>query len=83
MMFAMPLFLAVLFVVLTPGVLLSLPPKGTLLTKAIVHALVFALVYYLLNTTVMQYDGFTNSAGTACTEAEECESGSCENNMCT
>jgi hypothetical protein len=78
----MPLFLAILFVVLTPGVLLSLPPKSPLLTKAIVHSLVFALVYYLLQSTVMQYDGFTNPKGTACKTAADCASGNCENKMC-
>ena len=84
MMFAMPLFLAVLFVILTPGVLLSLPPKSPLLTKAVVHGLVFALVFYLLRSTVMQYDGFTNPAGTACASAEDCASGKCgENKMCS
>lgn len=83
MMFFMPLVLAVLFVVLTPGVLLSLPPKSPLLTKAVVHGLVFAVVFYFLHPMLMQYDGFTNPAGTACSSAEDCESGNCENNMCT
>jgi hypothetical protein len=41
------LFVAALFFVLTPGILLSLPPGGSLAAKAAVHALVFALVYYL------------------------------------
>jgi hypothetical protein len=34
-----------LFFVLTPGVLLSLPPKGSKLLVAATHALVFALVF--------------------------------------
>lgn len=83
MMFAMPLFLAVLFVILTPGVVLSLPPKSPLLTKAVVHGLVFALVFYLLQSTVMQYDGFSNPKGAACKAATDCANGKCENNMCS
>lgn len=41
----MSLYVAVLFIVLTPGVLLSLPKGGSKLTVAAVHGLVFALVY--------------------------------------
>ena len=43
------LFLAtfVLFFVLTPGVVLSLPPKGSKLVTALVHALLFAILLTL------------------------------------
>ena len=43
------LFLAtfVLFFVLTPGVILSLPPKGSKLVTALVHALLFAILLTL------------------------------------
>ena len=40
------LYVALLFFVLTPGVLLSLPPKGDKLTVAAVHAVVFAAVLH-------------------------------------
>ena len=40
------LYAAILFFILTPGILLSLPPKGGKYTVAAVHALVFALVFY-------------------------------------
>ena len=51
------LALAILFFVLSPGVLLTLPPVGkkiwmsgqTSMTAALVHAVVFALVAYLLS----------------------------------
>jgi hypothetical protein len=43
----MTLFIAVLFFILTPGVLLSLPAGGSLMTKAAFHAIVFAIVYHL------------------------------------
>jgi hypothetical protein len=41
----MALYAAVLFFVLTPGVLLSLPPGGSRTTVALTHAVVFALVW--------------------------------------
>lgn len=47
MQLVMSLYVAALFFVLTPGVLLSLPKGGSKLTVAGVHALVFALVFYL------------------------------------
>jgi hypothetical protein len=58
------LYVALLFVVLTPGVLLSLPPKGSKLVVAATHGLVFALVYHLTHKYVwklsMSFDGFQN-----------------------
>lgn len=39
--------LAALFVVLTPGILLRLPANGSKLKVAIVHGLVFALIWSL------------------------------------
>lgn len=44
------LLLAALFVALTPGVLLSLPKGGKRLTVAIVHGLLFALIWSLIRT---------------------------------
>ena len=40
------LYVALLFFVLTPGVLLRLPPNGGKLTVAAVHAVVFAAVLH-------------------------------------
>ena len=56
----MTLYVAALFVLLTPGVLVKLPPKGSLITVAIVHGLVFALIYHLSHRTVYRLvvDGF-------------------------
>ena len=48
----MTLFTAVLFFLLTPGVLLRLPPGGSKITVAITHAVVFALVYHLTHKAV-------------------------------
>lgn len=43
-----------LFFVLTPGILLSLPPKGSKMVVALTHAFVFALVWYFTCKIVMR-----------------------------
>ena len=48
----MSVFLALLFVLLTPGVLVSLPPGGSKLVVAATHGVVFAAVYYLTHKAV-------------------------------
>lgn len=55
----MSLYLVFLFVVLTPGILLRIPPKSSKLVVAVVHGLVFALVYcltykFVLNATYVE-----------------------------
>ena len=47
------LYLALLFFVLTPGILLSIPPGGSKMVVALTHALVFAIVYHFTNRPVM------------------------------
>ena len=42
----MTLFVTLLFFILTPGILVSLPPHSSKYIVAIVHALVFAIVYH-------------------------------------
>jgi hypothetical protein len=54
MNFTFTLFVALLFGVLSPGVLLSLPSKGSLLTKVLVHSVVFAVVFYLTAPMALQ-----------------------------
>lgn len=55
-------YTAVLFYVLTPGILLSLPPKGSKMLVAATHAVVFALVYKFTYKAAwrmsMNFDGF-------------------------
>ena len=46
------LYVAFLFFVLTPGVLLSLPPGGSCTMKAGVHAVVFAIVFCMTRRPV-------------------------------
>ena len=61
--YLMTAFTALLFVVLTPGVLLTLPSKASSnLTIVLVHGVIFALVYHLIHKTVkgliQKYEGF-------------------------
>jgi len=51
----MSLYLAVLFVALTPGVLLTLPKGGKKMTVAVVHGLVFAVVWYFTHRMAFRY----------------------------
>lgn len=59
------LYAAVLFFVLVPGVLLSLPRKGSKLTVAAVHALVFGVVFHFTHKLVWRLgaslEGFDDS----------------------
>jgi len=48
------LYAAVLFFVLSPNVLLRLPPKGGKFLVAGVHAIIFALIFYLTHNLVWQ-----------------------------
>ena len=61
----MSLYVALLFVVLTPGVLLRLPKNGKPLTVAVVHGLVFAVALHFTYGVVakMLYrEGFADAA---------------------
>jgi hypothetical protein len=46
------LYVVLLFVLLTPGVLLTLPKGGSKLTVAVVHGFVFALVWHFTHKMV-------------------------------
>ena len=51
-MWAMAIYAAVLFYLLTPGVLLSLPAGGSRTTVALTHAVVFDLVWHFTHKAV-------------------------------
>ena len=55
MKWLMSLFVAALFFALTPGVLVSLPPRGSRLAVAATHAVVFAVVYHFTHKAVYRY----------------------------
>jgi len=46
---------ALLFILLTPGVLVSLPPGSSHLVQVVTHAVVFAAVYSVLRVVFPQY----------------------------
>jgi hypothetical protein len=48
----MSVYAAVLFYLLTPGVLVSLPPGGSRMTVALTHAVVFGVVWMLTHKLV-------------------------------
>jgi len=51
----MTLFVAALFYVLTPGILVTLPKGGSKMTVAAVHALIFAVVFGLVHKSVWHF----------------------------
>jgi hypothetical protein len=60
------LFVAALFYVLTPGIFLRLPPNGSKMMVAAVHAVVFAVVFGLTQKAVwayFKYEGFYGDEG--------------------
>lgn len=53
-MWAMMVYAAVLFYLLTPGVLVSLPPGGSRMTVNLTHAAVFSVVWCYTNKMVLK-----------------------------
>jgi hypothetical protein len=52
MNWAVTVYAAILFFVLTPGILLSLPPKGSKMIVALTHGVVFALIFHFTHKMV-------------------------------
>ncbi len=67
MLHVLCIFVGALFFVLTPGILVTLPPKGSKVVVALTHAFVFAVVYCLTHKMVYQYfyEGFEAVGGPA------------------
>lgn len=55
MTMAIFLFLAIIAFLLSPGILLSLPPGGSPMVIAATHAVVIALVFSLSHKMLMSY----------------------------
>ena len=68
------LYLMALFFVLTPGVLLTLPSKGSVYLVALVHAAVFGIVYKLTHKMVYRYfsEGFESMGRGSCNSDSDC-----------
>lgn len=47
-------YIVILFMLLTPNMLVRLPPNGSKMTVALVHALIFGLVLTTTSKTVMK-----------------------------
>jgi len=60
------LLAAVVFYAFIPGVLVTLPSKGSKLTINVVHALLFSVTMYYLMKVVKQYDYFGNHGPAGC-----------------
>ena len=62
------IYAAVLFFMLTPGVLVSLPPKKGKFIVAAFHALIFALIWHFTHKLVwrmsVRHEGFHEGAAT-------------------
>ena len=52
---ALIIYMILLFVLLTPGVLITLPPHGTKYVVALVHAVVFVLILNYTKEPVLNY----------------------------
>jgi hypothetical protein len=49
------LYIAILFVLLTPGILLTLPPNSTKLVAAVVHGVIFAIILHFTHKLVWDF----------------------------
>jgi len=53
--YLMSLYVALLFIILTPGVLVRIPKRSSLLIAAIVHSIIFAIIYHLTHKYVWNH----------------------------
>jgi hypothetical protein len=58
---ATSVFAVILFILLSPNVLLRLPSNGSKMTVVVVHGLIFGIVFYLTHGMVYHY--FNKSHG--------------------
>jgi hypothetical protein len=65
----MLLYITALFVALTPGILLTLPAKGSKLLVAIVHAVLFTIILYFTYKHVRRLEGFEEGPVPDCSQA--------------
>lgn len=53
--YLMSLYVALLFIILTPGVLVRIPKRSSLLIAAIVHGIIFAIIYHLTHKYIWNH----------------------------
>uniref|UniRef100_A0A6C0D799 Uncharacterized protein n=1 Tax=viral metagenome TaxID=1070528 RepID=A0A6C0D799_9ZZZZ len=87
MNFVVALYASILFFILSPNVLLRIPPKGSTKVVAAVHAVVFGLVLFFTCRFVwrMSMSGVIKEGlpGDQCVENGNCEGGElCVENKC-
>jgi hypothetical protein len=84
--YLMTAFTTLLFVVLTPGILLTIPPNSSKIIVAVVHGIVFSLVYHFTHKAVLdltrKYEGFQSVCSTEhpdgiCPANYSCNAGCC------
>jgi len=72
----MILYTVLLFVLLTPGILVRLPPSGNKWTVAFVHGLIYSLIYYFTHNFIMRLssglEGFQEGLGPGCSTTVSC-----------
>ena len=74
---------AILFALLIPGVVIRIPPHGSLATQAIVHGILFAVINYFVYRYIRpMLEGFESMPDTrqnpSCPPGyEQCPSGDC------
>lgn len=69
---SMLLYIVILFVVLTPSILFKFPTKASPLVTAVVHGLLFAVIY---NFTYRMSLSLTEGFGGKCMKDTDCTSG--------
>ena len=79
-------FLIILFIALTPGVIISLPSEGSKLTIAVVHGIIFSIVWIFMQRLLNKiYEGFVEIG--PCGIESDCGPNltkkRCINNYCT
>ena len=59
MSFVVILYSILLFFLLTPGILVTLPPKKSKMVVALTHAIIFGIIYHFTHKLVSKLEGMT------------------------
>ena len=77
------IYMVVLFMALTPGVLVNLPPRCSKYVVLATHAVIFTAVWQLTHKTIGRLtEGFAAEVGSSCSENSHCASNKCRNSTC-